>query len=90
MKFYEDLKAADVPEKQARAQAEAMRSVFAAYDASNMGSLANKGDLGEVRLEIEKIRAEMQKMKYYLQKWQFGIAVALAAIMARGFGWIGF
>ena len=31
LKFFEDLKAADVPEKQARVQAEAMRAAFAAY-----------------------------------------------------------
>lgn len=34
LKFYDELKAADVPDKQARVQAEAMRKAFAAYDAS--------------------------------------------------------
>ncbi len=90
LKFFDELKAADVPEKQARVQAEAMRNAFAAYDASKMKELATKGDIQEVRLEIEKVRAEMQKIKYDMLKWQFGIAVALATIMAKGFGWIGF
>lgn len=90
LKFFDELKAADVPEKQARAQAEALRSAFAAYDASRMKELATKGDVQDVRLDIEKVRAEMQQMKYDMLKWQFGIAIALAAIMAKGFGWIGF
>ena len=30
------------------------------------------------------------KVKYDLLRWQFAIAFALAAIMAKGFGWIGF
>lgn len=54
LKFYDDLKAADVPEKQARAQAEAMRNAFAAYDASKMKELATKGDLRDAELRILK------------------------------------
>ena len=38
--------------------------------------LATKGDIRE---------AEMR-----LLKWQIGIGAALAAIMAKGFGWLGF
>ena len=83
LKFFEDLKAADVPEKQARVQAEAMRAAFAAYDASRMKELATKGDIQEIRLEIKALELR-------LLKWQFGIALALAAIMAKGFGWLGF
>lgn len=54
LKFYDELKAAEVPEKQARAQAEVMRNAFAAYDASKMKELATKGDLREVELRILK------------------------------------
>ncbi len=43
-----------------------------------------------LRTEIEKVRGEVEKVKYDLLKWQFAIAFALAAIMAKGFGWIGF
>ena len=108
LKFYDELKTADVPEKQARAQAEAMRNAFAAYDASRMQDLATKGDIQEVRLEIEKVRSELREVELRLQKeiesvrteikaaeirllkWQIGGWVALAAIMAKGFGWLGF
>ena len=48
----------------------------------------------ELKVDIEKVRAEVEKNKYDLLKWQIGIALAgfggLAAIMAKGFGWIGF
>ena len=66
---------------------------------------ATKEDLQETelrtRVEIEKVRAEVkevearlsvkiEKVKYDLLKWQIGGWVALAAIMAKGFGWLGF
>ena len=40
--------------------------------------------------ESDKIRDEIEKVKYDLLKWQIGGWVALAAIMAKGFNWIGF
>lgn len=60
--------------------------------------LADKSDLRETELrlqaEIEKVRAElktdMKSLELRLLKWQFGIGLALAAIMAKGFGWLGF
>ena len=59
---------------------------------------ATKGDLRETELrlqtEIEKVRAElktdMKTLEVRLLKWQLGIGLALAAIMAKGFGWLGF
>lgn len=87
LKFFEELKAADVPEKQAKAQAEAMRSAFAAYDASRMKELATKADL---QFDIEKLKAEIKIPELRLLKWQIGIAVALAALMAKGFHRAGF
>lgn len=54
LKYFDELKAADVPEKQARAQAEAMRAAFAAYDANRMKELATKADLRDVELRILK------------------------------------
>ena len=60
-----------------------------------------RGETEKVRAETEKVRGEVkeiearlrteiEKVKYDLLKWQFAIAFALAAIMAKGFGWIGF
>ncbi len=44
----------------------------------------------ELKTDIEKVRAEAQQNKYDLLKWQIAGWVALAAIMAKGFGWLGF
>lgn len=99
--YFERLKAAGMPEELAKVQAETMRRQAEAqsaalqkaldkYDEASRKDLATKGDLQDVRLEIEKVRAEVEKVKYDLLKWQIGGWLALAAIMAKGFGWIGF
>ena len=117
--YFEKLKAAGVPEEQAKVQAEAMRQqaeeqrsvlqkALEKYDETSRRELATKGDVQDVRLEIEKVRAEVEKVraelktdiervraevqqnKYDLLKWQIAGWVALAAIMAKGFGWLGF
>ena len=53
-----------------------------------------RGEIQEVRLEIEKVKASIKDTELRLLKWQFGIMAAgfggLAAIMAKGFGWLGF
>ena len=110
--YFEKLKAAGVPEEQAKVQAAALREqldaqnttfqrLIESYDESSKKELATKGDIQDVRLEIEKVRAELktdiekvraevQQNKYDLLKWQIAGWVALAAIMAKGFGWLGF
>lgn len=85
--YFEKLKAAGVPEEQARVQAEAMRQqaeeqrialqkALDKYDETSRRDLATKADL--------------EKVKYDLLKWQIAGWIALAAIMAKGFGWLGF
>ena len=53
-----------------------------------------KTDIEKIRAEMEKVRAElktdMKSLELRLLKWQLGIGLALAAIMAKGFDWIGF
>ena len=44
----------------------------------------------ELKVDIEKVRAEVEKNKYDLLKWQIGIGLGLVAVMAKGFGWLGF
>ena len=72
------------------AQNNAFQKLIETYDESSRKELAMKGDVQDVRLEIEKVRAEIQQVKYDLLKWQIAGWVALAAIMAKGFGWLGF
>lgn len=74
-----------------------MQGVVRSYDETTRKELATKGDIQDVRkeiqdvrLEIEKVRAETRTAEMRLLKWQWGIALALAAIMAKGFGWLGF
>ena len=120
--YFERLKAAGVPEAQAKVQAETLRRQADAqaaalqraldkYDEASRKDLATKGDIQDVRteiqdvrteiqdvrnevqdvrLEIEKVRAGVERAKYDLLKWQIGGWVALAAVMAKGFGWLGF
>ncbi len=103
--YFERLKAAGVPEAQAKVQAETLRRQADAqaaalqkaldkYDEASRKDLATKGDIQDVRLE-------MKSMEMRLLKWQLGIAAALgsftlagfgtlAVVMAKGFGWLGF
>lgn len=83
LKFYDELKAADVPEKQARAQAEAMRNAFAAYDASKMNELAKKGDLSAVRHEL---RDEMRASELRILKWVIGTIITQTALIIAVIG----
>ncbi len=83
--------------EQLDAQNKAFQKLIKDYDESSRKELATKGDVQDVRLEIEKVRAEVEKVraevqqvKYDLLKWQIAGWVTLAAIMAKGFGWLGF
>lgn len=88
-----------------QAQAESQAAAFAAWanklEQKNSKELATKGDIAEtnsrlretelrLQKEIEQLRNEIYKTKNALLVWQWGIAVALAVIMAKGFGWLGF
>lgn len=77
--WFETLKDAGVPENQAKAQANALRDFTAYLEKKNLEELATKKDL---QIEIEKLRCS-------LLKWQLGIGLAIAAILAKGFGWLG-
>ena len=57
------------------------------YDENQRNAVATKGDLRETELRLQK---EIKDMELRLLKWQIGGWVALAAIMAKGFSWLGF
>lgn len=101
LEYARKLEEAGFTRKQAEIQAEALRiqndAQMAALknfaqeqDEKNRQLLATKGDIQDVRLEIERVRAEIQHTKYDLLKWQIGGWIALAAIMAKGFHWLAF
>lgn len=83
LKFYDELKAADVPEKQAKAQAEAMRSAFAAY--SRTRDFATKGDIQDLRLEIRQLELRLSERieagKHEILKWLIGLLLTQPALL---------
>ena len=65
-------------------------------DEATRQQLATKGDVADVRLEIEKVRREIEQIRTQgkdiearLIKWQIGIAVGLGTAMLTGFGILG-
>lgn len=92
--YFEKLKAAGIPEQQATVQASALRDFSTFLDEENRRELATKGDLRETELRlqkgIEQVRSKIKSTELRLLKWQSGIALALAAIMPQGYGWLRF
>lgn len=105
LEYAKKLENAGFTREQAEVQADALKKFALEMDEKTRQELATKGDVREcelrllkeiekVRKEIEEVRAELktdiQKVKYDLLVWQIGGFIALAGIMAKGFGWIGF
>lgn len=76
-----------MPQNQARIQADAFRDFSAVQEEKTQKELATRGDLRETELRPQK---EMREIEMRLLKWQLGASAALAAILTRGFGWLGF
>ena len=72
--YFEKLKAAGVPDAQAKVQVEAMQGIVQAYDESTRKELATKGDIQDVRNEI-------QSVKHEILKWMMGMLVAQSALI---------
>ena len=76
--YFERLKAAGVPEAQAKVQAETLRRQADAqaaalqraldkYDEASRKDLATKGDIQDVRTEIQDVRTEIQDVRNEVQ-----------------------
>lgn len=90
--YYEKLKAAGVPDGQAKAQVEVMNAqldkvnaVVMKYDSDARKDLATKGDVQdaktELRKEIEALRGEMKDAKFDILKWMLGLFIAQSALI---------
>ena len=79
--YFERLKAAGVPEAQAKVQVEAMQDIAKAYDEASRKDLATKGDIQDVRNEIQNVRNEIQNVKHEILKWMMGMLVAQSALI---------
>ena len=72
--YFEKLKAAGMPEAQAKVQIEALQDVVRVRDEGLRAELATKGDIQDVRREI-------QSVKFEILKWMIGILIAQTALI---------
>ena len=86
--YFEKLKAAGVPDAQAKVQVEAMQDIVKTYDESSRKELATKGDMQDVHAEFQKVRNEFQKVRNEIQdvkheilKWMMGMLIAQSALI---------
>lgn len=91
--YFEKLKAAGVPEGQAKVQVEVMQGVVQSYDEPSRKELATKGDIQDVRSEIQgvcneiqDVRREMADTKHEILKWVPGIALAQTTVLVAIIG----
>ena len=71
---FEKLKAAGVPEAQAKVQVEVMQGVVQQYDEASRKELATKGD-------IQDVRNELKDTKHEILKWMIATMVAQTALI---------
>lgn len=102
MEYFARLKDAGIEEAQARVLAEAMHKQAEAQRAALQEAIerGNKSELAlmEIKEEVKasefRLKAELQSFEIRILKWLFRIAIlgfgSVMAIMAKGFGWIGF
>jgi hypothetical protein len=74
LKYVERLRAAGVPDAQAKAEAEALAEVLA----SGGQDLATKGDLRDLERRLE---GRILEMRYDLLKWVVGLALAQMGLL---------
>ena len=86
--FSKTLQNAGMPPAQADALASAQKDAMTGIVEAARQSY--KIDEQNILLEIEKLRTEVRNIELRLLKWQLVVGLALAAIMAKGFGWLGF
>ena len=68
-------------------------SISSTFDSAHRKELATKGDVREAELrvqkEIETVRKDIEKVRYDMLRWYIGGWVAMAVMIAKGFGWFG-
>ena len=74
LSYFEKLKAAGVPEAQAKVQVEVMQGVVQQYDEASRKELATKGD-------IQDVRNELKDTKHEILKWMIATMVAQTALI---------
>lgn len=77
--YFEKLKNAGVPEPQAKAQTEALQDFIQAYDAASRKDLATKGDINDLRLNIQEVKHDILKWIFTGMLAQGALIVALVS-----------
>lgn len=72
--YFERLKAAGVSEEQAKVQVEVIQTVVRNYDETTRKELATKGD-------VQDLRREIQSIKFEILKWIIGILIGQTALI---------
>ena len=83
--YFEKLKAAGVPEEQARVQANAFRDFSAIQEENNRKELATKADLRESELRLQK---EIEVSKRDILKWLIGLLLTQSALLIAVFAFL--
>ena len=76
--YFERLKAAGMPEQQAKVQVEAMQDVVKSYDETSRKELATKGDIQALRMEMVE---RLANTKHEILKWMIGILIGQTALI---------
>jgi len=88
--YVKRLKEADVPEKQAEVQAEALREALKATLEEQSSALATKGDVASVKNEVALVRKDMEALENRLLLKLGGMLIAgfatVIAILVRMLG----
>lgn len=94
LEYARKLESVGFSREQADTQAEAFRAFTESQNEKLRQNLASKGDIAQLDARIRELELrlpkEMRESEMRLLKWQIGGWIALAAIMAKGFNWIGF
>lgn len=83
LEYAKKLEAAGFTREQAEAQAEIFKA-----NSDAQSALAHK--LLDDRAKDLATKTDLKELELRLLKWQIGGWIALATIMAKGFGWLGF
>lgn len=90
--YFEKLKAAGVPEDQAKVQANAFRDFTAIQDENARRELATKGDLQALRLELKememRLAEKVESGKHEVLKWLIGLLLTQSALLVAIFAFM--
>ncbi|MDE5833470.1 MAG: hypothetical protein K2H64_10930 [Desulfovibrio sp.] len=90
--YFEKLKAAGVPEEQAKVQANAFRDFSAIQEENNRKELATKGDINDVRLEMKEIEMRLSERieasKRETLKWLIALLLSQSALLVAVFAYL--